>query len=65
MDPPWLDSSVGQSFIPILQGCRFDPWSGHTQKSTNEYINEQNNNSMFLSFSFPLSLKSINKNNFF
>ena len=38
-----------QSIIPIRQGCRFDPWSGHIRESTNECISEFNNESVLLS----------------
>ena len=32
------------SVVPICQGCRFDPWSGHIQQSTNECINCETTN---------------------
>ena len=36
----WLDCSVGYSVISINQCCRFNPWTGHIQESTNECINK-------------------------
>ena len=53
---PWLSSSVGQKVIPLHQGCGFDPWSGHIQKSANGYINKWNSKLMFLSLSLSLFL---------
>ena len=43
----WL--SCLQHCPPDRQGCGFDPWSGHIQEATNEYINKWNNKSMSLS----------------
>ena len=37
-----------QSIILMHQGCGFDPWSGHRQEATNEYINKWNTKWMFL-----------------
>ena len=53
---PWPGSSVGWSFLPICQGCRFDPQSGHMQESTNVSMGGWSNKWMLAS----LSLKSIN-----
>lgn len=39
---PWPGCSVGKSIIPICQGYRFDFWSEHTWKATNEFINKNN-----------------------
>ena len=44
--PGWLALLI--SVVPTLQGCGFDPQSGHMQASTNECINKWNNKSMFL-----------------
>ena len=57
VNPPWLSSPVGWG---IALGGRFDPWSGHIQKSTNECITKQNNKSTYLILS--LSNQSIKKN---
>ena len=37
---PWPGSSVGQSVVPIHQGCGFDPRSGHIQGTPNECVNK-------------------------
>ena len=60
---PWPCSSVASSVVHIHQSCGFDPWSGHIQESTNEFINKWNNESGSLSLS--LSLSQINQNIFF
>ena len=39
----WLGSSAGSSVLLIGQLCRFDPWSGYVQESTNECIDKWNN----------------------
>ena len=46
---PWPGSSGSSSAIPMRQGCRFDPRSGHVQESTSECINKGNNTLMSLS----------------
>ena len=38
-----VGSSVGYSIIPIHQGCRFNPQSGHIVEATNECIKKWNN----------------------
>ena len=48
---PWPGGSVGWSDVPIRQGCVFDPWSGHIQESTSEYVDKSSNKSMSLSLS--------------
>ena len=55
---PCQGSSVGQSIIPIYQGCMVNCHSGHIQESTNEYINKWNNKLMFLSLPSSLSLSN-------
>ena len=45
---PWPDSSVGYSIILMHQSCRFNPWSGHLEESTNECISKWNNTLIFL-----------------
>ena len=37
----WLGSSVGQRVV-MWRSCRFYPWSGHIQESSNEHINKWN-----------------------
>ena len=49
----WLGSSVGQSRVPMYQGCGFYPWSGHIQESTNECLSKRTTNQCF-SLSPPL-----------
>ena len=36
---PGLGSSVGWSIFLMHQGCRFNPWVGHIQESTNGCMN--------------------------
>ena len=43
---PWLGGSVGWSVVPVSQGCRFDPQSGHRQGSKQgvpEWVEQQPN----------------------
>lgn len=53
-----LALSVGCSLFSICQDCRFHPWSGYIQGSTNECISKWNK-LIFLSLFF--SLKSMNQ----
>ena len=38
--PGQVAQLVRTSSLYIHQSCRFDPWSGHTQEATNEYVNK-------------------------
>ena len=58
---PWPGSSVGWSFVPIHQGCGFNPGQG-MQESTNECMNGWNNELMFLYPPPPFLSLKINKN---
>ena len=50
---PWQGGQVGWSIVLMHQGCRFGPWSGHIQESTNEGMDKWNK-LMFLSLGRPL-----------
>ena len=47
---PWPGGSVGESVVPVRQGCGFNPRSGHKRESTDECISKWNNK---IDVSFP------------
>ena len=47
--------------VVLIRG--FDPWSGHIQETTNEYINKWDNKSMFLSLCKIIKKRTKNKTN--
>ena len=52
----WLGGSVGWSFVPMCQGCRFSPQSRHIQESSG-CMSEWRNRLMFLSLPFSKKKK--------